>query len=500
MSRGIRTWSAALAAVAVAWAAADARAVPPRDKAALRLDDEAMGRDYLETNFVRAQKKLAQAVGLCGKSSCSTAVVALLHRDLGVVLIGGLSKNAEGKQEFARALEIEPSIELDPDFVTPAMKKIWIELKKKPAGGAPLAHAAEPHVVHTAVTEQRVSTPVPLFATFEGGDPPTRMRVFYKGVGAKIWAHADMKRAGDAFVVNLPCGASARVGELLYFIQAEGADDEVVAQDGTREAPKKVEIKRELEGEPPHLPDSRPPSACAEVSEAARPSNTSTEVRENWFTFLVEQDLALVGSAAGVCDENIQTTGGWSCFRAAGSQYHGNPKSNVGDVVNAGLAPATTRIHLGFDRVLAAGFVVGLHGGVVLRGGGPRPDGASSHAFFPAHLEMRAAYWFGSDVFSTAGFRPFVFASGGAAEVDTSFAVPVAEDRSKPPPVGQIDNPSKQVLAAWREMGTAFAGGGLGAMIALTPGFGFQLDVKYMHFFPTSGNVVAPEAGIAVGF
>ena len=114
MSRGIRSWSAALAAVAVATAAADARAVPPRDKAALRLDDEAMGRDYLETNFVRAQKKLAQAVGLCGKSSCSTAVVALLHRDLGVVLIGGLSKNAEGKAEFVRALEIEPTIELIP--------------------------------------------------------------------------------------------------------------------------------------------------------------------------------------------------------------------------------------------------------------------------------------------------------------------------------------------------------------------------------------------------
>ena len=279
------------------------------------------------------------------------------------------------------------------------------------------------------MTEQRVSTPVPLFATFEGGDPPARMRVFYKGVGAKIWAHADMKRSGDGFAVSLPCASTARVGQLVYFIQAEGSDDEIVAQEGTREAPKSVEIKRELEGEPPHLPDTRPPSACHETSEAAPQSNATSAARQNWFTFLVEQDLALVGSATGVCDENIQTTGGWSCFRPAGSQYHGNPKSNVGDVVNAGLAPATTRIHLGFDCVLAGGFVVGLHGGVVVRGGGPRPDGASSHPFFPAHLEMRAAYWFGSDVFSTAGFRPFVFASGGAAEVDTSFAVPVAEDR-----------------------------------------------------------------------
>ncbi|HVY47822.1 MAG TPA: hypothetical protein VHB21_18165 [Minicystis sp.] len=495
---------------ALVLAAAGPALAAPRDKAALRLDDEAMGKDYLETNFLRAQKKLAQAIAICGAKACTKAVMGQLHRDLAVVLIGGLSKNDEGRQEFARARELDPNIELDPDYATPAMKKMWAELKgAKPARAAEAAATGEPRVEHTPVTEQRIGTPVPIYAEFAGGDPPAMMRLFYKGVGASRFVHVDMKRRGEGFAAEIPCSSTSRAGEVHYYVVAQGPDGESLAHAGSHEQPLVISVKRTITSPPPHLPDAEPPARCTDVAcegpdcEGAHAQHANEGAggeRRNWITIAVEQDFALVGAGTGVCTEAVQVDGEWSCFRAAGSQYHGNPVRNKGDEVNGGFAPATTRVLLGFDRVLAGGLVAGVHGGVVVRGGGPRPDGASSHAFFPAHVEARLAYWFGHDVFSTAGFRPFVFGSFGAAQVDIPFQTPVKEDRSKPPPVVQPDNPNVQELDAWRRMGQAFGGGGLGAMIAFTPGFGFVLDVKYMHLFPTSGNVVAPEGGFAFGF
>jgi hypothetical protein len=150
--------------------------------------------------------------------------------------------------------------------------------------------------------------------------------------------------------------------------------------------------------------------------------------------------------------------------------------------------------------VLVAGLVLGVRLGYVLRGGGPRADGADTHPFLPFHIEGRLAYWFGSDVFSTNGFRPFIFASAGAAQVDTRFSVVVHEDPTIPPPPSQIDNPPAQALDAYRRMGQGFAGGGLGLMYAFTPGAGIVLDAKYLRMFPTPGNVLSPELGFALGF
>jgi hypothetical protein len=122
------------------------------------------------------------------------------------------------------------------------------------------------------------------------------------------------------------------------------------------------------------------------------------------------------------------------------------------------------------------------------------------HAPLPVHVEGRIAYWFGSDVFSTKGFRPFLFASGGLAQVDAKLGVVVHENPNIPPPPTQTDNPPFQHLDAYRRMGQAFVGGGVGIMYAFTLGVGLVLDAKYMYLLPTAGNVLAPEFGLAVGF
>ena len=83
-------------------------AAAPKDAAATKLADEAINRDYLSANFAEAEKKLRQAIAMCGSGGCIPLVVGRLHRDLGVVLIAGLNKKDDGKQELAEAIRADP--------------------------------------------------------------------------------------------------------------------------------------------------------------------------------------------------------------------------------------------------------------------------------------------------------------------------------------------------------------------------------------------------------
>ena len=258
-----------------------------------------------------------------------------------------------------------------------------------------------------------------------------------------------MTLSGQGFAGEIPCAAAAKEGDLQYFIEAASDDDESLEKDGSRSEPHTVTIEKDFDGDAPHLPDAPPPDRCKDVcvgDDCAGSGGGAKHPRNNWFILSVQQDLAIVGAGTSVCDEANQTAGAYSCFRAAGSQYHGIPLDDPGDNVNGGLAPATTRLRIGFDRVLVAGLVIGVRLGYVLHGLGPRADGG--HAPLPFDAEGRLAYWFRDDVFSNPGVRPFIFVAGGAAQVDAKFDVKVIEDTSQPPPPSQTDNPA--VAAARR--------------------------------------------------
>jgi hypothetical protein len=507
-SRGLAalalSFSVSLGAASPALAAGPASAPAksgPKDKAALKLDAEAMGKDYLETAFIKAERKLQQAITLCGAKGCSPKVLAQLHRDLGVVRISGLGNEDAGKEELAAAFELDPELQLDADYATPAMKKAYDEVRRAKLGPS----KEEASIAHEAVPEQAVGFPVPVYATLSGGQELT-LRVSYKGPRASKWSSVTMSKQGEGFSAEIPCSATGAEGDVEYFLEAFGEDGESVAREGSRKEPHVVHVRKSLEGDAPHLPGAAAPDRCKDTActgdDCDKPPNPDEKRdRNNWFVFSVEQDFTLVGEGVGVCSFDVQVNGEYNCFRQSGSQYHGNPVAgDPADNVAGGIGPATTRLHVGYDRVLAAGLVLGLRFGVVLRGGGPRADGADVHPFLPIHAEGRLAYWFGKDVFSTSGFRPFIFAAGGAAQVDTAFSVAVREDKSKPPPAAQPDNPSHQTLDAYRRMGQGFAGGGAGLMYAFTPGAGLVLGAKFMRMFPTGGNVLAPELGFALGF
>lgn len=129
-----RAWISALATVAVALCSRIALAAP-HDDAAKKLIQKAMYEDYVGTSFADAGKGLEEALALCqAATDCSPTVRARVLLDLGVVEFV-LQRPDEGRAHFARAVQEDPKIALEPDFSTPDLVKEFAAAK----GGAPPA-------------------------------------------------------------------------------------------------------------------------------------------------------------------------------------------------------------------------------------------------------------------------------------------------------------------------------------------------------------------------
>lgn len=499
--------SALLVAVGLTLASATAGAAPPpknKDASAMKLASDAMGNDYLDTSFGRAEKKLRRALSMCQKDACSPKVVAILHGDLATVYVAGMGKLDEGRAEIAAAMDAEPTLKVDEDFATPELRKAWDDERRRRQGKKP---SGEEAFTHTPITEQVIGVPIPVYAVFPANLNASKVRVRYRGVGAKKWRATTMKKHGEGYAAEIPCDAVRKKGQVRYYLQALDAEGEILAEDGSPRDAFVVKLRSTIQGEPPHVPDAPPPSSCdracgedEDCEPEAGPAAPSDETRRSWLSLSIQQDLAIAGGATDVCTADNQLGGSVACFRQQGSQYHGSPIAGKNDQVSGGLAPATTRVLLGFDRALTDNLVAGLRLGYVLRGGGPRADGSDTNPFLPVHAEIRVGYWFGDKVFTKPGLRPFVHLELGAAQVDSHTTTIVVEDPKKPPPPAQIDNPKSQTLDVYRRAGQGFAGGGVGAMYAFTPGFGMTLDLRLMQFFPTGGTALAPTLGFAAGF
>lgn len=105
----------------VAWAA-------PKDKAVIELAESAMNEDYVSTDFKGAEKKLQRALKTCGTSGCSPKVKARVYRDLGVVRWVGLQQKDRAREALGKAVQVDPSITLDPNYATPELEKAFEEI------------------------------------------------------------------------------------------------------------------------------------------------------------------------------------------------------------------------------------------------------------------------------------------------------------------------------------------------------------------------------------
>lgn len=240
------------------------------------------------------------------------------------------------------------------------------------------------------------------------------------------------------------------------------------------------------------------PAACAPAIAALPASAAQPKPRLLRASVAFHQDFGLVGGR-DLCTQESQLSGGYGCFRSDGIQYHGTPLPQLTPRPTR-LEVATTRLLVGADYVLFGSVTVGARGGIVLRGGGPRQDGATAPAFLPVHGEVRVAYWFGSEPLSRLGLRGGVFLAAGAAQVDTAFGERIEEDTTARPAAAQPHNPAVQTLDVYRKSGTGFVCAGLAAAYAFREWGAIFTELKWLQLFPSEGGALAPTLGYEHAF
>ncbi len=215
-----------------------------------------------------------------------------------------------------------------------------------------------------------------------------------------------------------------------------------------------------------------------------------------WLGATLTQDVPFAGGD-DVCSKQQQLEGGFTCFRASGSQYHGTPVAGQNDRLNPGLLLGTTRVELGADYALGDAILLGARAGFVLRGGGARADGG--RPFIPLSAELHLSYWVLGPAHRPDGVQPYFLAKVGAAEIDGAFKVTVIEDQSAPPPPNQPDNPPSQELDAYKRMGAGFAGGGAGLFLPAGATNGPSLELAVVQLFPSTGTALTLSLGWSLG-
>jgi hypothetical protein len=206
----------------------------------------------------------------------------------------------------------------------------------------------------------------------------------------------------------------------------------------------------------------------------------------NWVSVAFQTDALLLPYANNACAGGT----GYTCFGSGGSYYANLPLAGADDEIGGGVALATSRVLLGYDRSLGENFTVGARIGYAL-GGGPQRPGASS--FLPIHLEARTTYWFGSNPLARSGFRFFALAAGGMAQIDASVPVDVYAN------LQAYESQQSQDYRAWKKTGLAFVALGGGSMYAITPSTGVVLEAKGLEMFPTTATGFSLQLAYVVG-
>jgi hypothetical protein len=217
----------------------------------------------------------------------------------------------------------------------------------------------------------------------------------------------------------------------------------------------------------------------------------------NWLSAGLQQDFLMFSGESGVC--GIERPAELSCFRAGDEFRDPSVAFTAGDggEVAGGFRPATTRLLIGYDRVLfLPNLSLGVRLGYAIGGGPSEPNGA---AFVPFHAEARATYWFAP--LEKGKIRPFAMLGGGLAQVDSSVTTEIIDQCV----VGQIPacTPGQVAVSrvtVWKKTGTTFAAIGGGAMYPLSDHGGITAELKAVLLFPSSGASMSLQAGYSHGF
>jgi hypothetical protein len=521
----------------------------PRDKAAQKKIEEAIYTDFLNTDFDGAEGLLLGTIRAC-EDKCSPGLVAKAWMYVGVIRGSGRNDISGASEAFTTAIGIDPSVALDNEIATDPVKAAFAKVKA--GGAAPAATASTPPAAAgggsftcaPAPTELQTRRPFPLQC--EADDKVAAVQLHFKSASGG-WQSVKMELHEGSFRGMIPCSATQGAGSLSYYAEGLNSDGDAVAQYGSDDAPKSVDVVAETTADPATYPDEQPPARCAIGEGGTAPplsggacggldaacgaddcceeglacnegvceqesgkKKKSGDYPKNWVGLHFGFDVASL-SSPGACTANARKSDNFVCFDGS-KTFAGTVSNGAPGKIDGGFTFATMRVMASYERLIGA---FGLEGRLGFAfNGGKTPSGGS--AFLPVHVEARAKWWLrGTAAFSKPGFRPWLHVGGGIAQVDAKVNVDVVDcTPAADPKIMQLGeciaagNPHDarsfhgqiQSLQATKQLGQAFATVGGGVMYAVAKNHGAVLNLNLMVPFPSAGFVVEPSIGYVYGF
>lgn len=542
---------------------ASSASAAPGDTALKKKIDEALTTHYLATHFDRAEQAITDGISACG-SRCSAAVIAKAWMYVGIIRGSGKEDQPGAKEAFVTAVKFDSRVALDDALASPPTKKTFAAAQgaggkrgKKPSG----SDTGETKMVCSlAASEVQTRRPIPIACS--AVEEASKVELRYSLNDSDKWVRVKMKKRDGRYQATIPCNATNRSGVLRYYVRAQDSEGSAVDSLADKNDPLEIELVADTDEEAPAFPDEDPPKRCSKAAAAkGAPVGEEDEEEEppqeclaseecvnggacvdgfckapggkkeksggpaslNWFGMHGAVDLAIVGGK-DVCSRDSQREKGFVCFyEGTEDQYLWETRPGVDNSINTGLALATVRLLLSFDRLVGDNVTLGARLGYAFRGGPPSGEDQEVK-FLPLHAELRASYWFGSKPFTVDGFRPYVGASAGAAQVDAKLPVTVGDCAGQPDgsapsspsstavedadfaarcrrdsPLNAGEHAAPLKLDAYKKLGKGFAGLHAGVMYALTKDSGIQLNVNFMYLLPTTGQVIEPSLGYVFG-
>ncbi|XXY54694.1 hypothetical protein WME91_26535 [Sorangium sp. So ce269] len=382
-----------------------------------------------------------------------------------------------------------------------------------------------PEILHIPILERRtergILRPVPLSVDLPRGVALKARRVLahYRLWGDPDWTTIELRRKGPRHEGVIPCREISTVtGDLRYYIRVVDEAGHVIASGASLANPYRVTIKHDTT----LSAGARRVGKCSDPADCPRglpgcPSEPIVEVpcgtdrdcaggmtcswrgycerkdrRLSWFTLAAEQDFGVLHTT-GACSVPAQENEGTACYREDGVQYAGSP---VLTNEPPGFGRGPTRVVLGFDRLLYFDTSVGVRVGWAVAGEGPTPRGGTP--FMPLSIAARATHWFGEDPFARSGLRPFAFITAGVSMFDVKATTHIREDPTAA--FYQGGNDLEQRVDLWKRAGDGFVGVGGGLELAFSAGSAALLELMVLDAFPIGALLLAPSAGVALGF
>ena len=216
----------------------------------------------------------------------------------------------------------------------------------------------------------------------------------------------------------------------------------------------------------------------------------------NWVSVGFQQDFLSFGESDWACGGS-NAPGDYTCF--TGTEPFPLPDETVspvaGNRVSSGFGAGSSRLLVGFDRLLTPSISLGGRVGFAFGG---QPEAPGGDAFSPIHLELRGAYWV-----LQGGFRPYLLLNAGMAEVAAGEIVAAYVNDPAIQGQPQTDSEGRALVyepKAWKRAGRTFVGGGFGVHLGLTKSLGLVVEGKLMQLFGKSGTAAGVQGGLAVGF